>query len=60
MNTELKTAINQTAHALAQQQYAAYRVHLMTECKRMLTERRPLAEVLNFVAQAAINKRRDG
>lgn len=54
MNTELKTAINQAAHALAQQQYAAYRLQLMAECKRMLAERRPIAEVLAFVAQAAI------
>jgi hypothetical protein len=54
MNKELKTEINRAAHLMAQQQYAAYRIQLLTECKRMLGERRSLSEVLEWITQAAI------
>ena len=54
MDKELRTEINRAAHLMAQQQYAAYRLQLLTECKRMLSERKPLSEVLAWITRAAI------
>ena len=56
MDKELKTEINRAAHLMAQQQYAAYRLQLFTECKRMLGERKTRAEILAWLSQVAIRR----
>lgn len=56
MDKELKTEINRAAHLMAQQQYAAYRLQLQTECKRMLGERKSRAEILAWLDQVAIRR----
>lgn len=56
MDKELKTEINRAAHLMAQQQYAAYRLQLLTECKRMLSERKPRADILVWLDQVAIRR----
>lgn len=59
MDKELKTEINRAAHLMAQQQYAACRLQLLTECKRMTDERKTRAEILAWLAQAAIRGKAD-
>lgn len=54
MDKELRTEINRAAHQMAQKQYAAYRLQLLTECKRMLGERKTRAETLEWLNQVAI------
>lgn len=56
MDKELRTEINRAAHLMAQQQYAAYRLQLLTECKRMLGERKTRAETLDWLSQVAIRQ----
>lgn len=56
MDKELRTEINRAAHLMAQQQYAAYRLQLLTECKRMLGERKTRAETLDWLSQVAIGR----
>lgn len=56
MDKELRTEINRAAYLMAQQQYAAIRLQLLTECKRMLGERKPRAEILAWLCQVAIRK----
>lgn len=50
---------NRAAHLMAQQQYAACRLQLLTECKRMLSERKPRAEILAWLSRAAIRGKAD-
>lgn len=59
MDKELRTEINRAAHLIAQQQYASYRLQLLTECKRMLGERKPRAEILAWLGQVAIRGKAD-
>lgn len=54
MDKELRTEINRAAHLMAQQQYAAYRLQLLTECKRMTEELKPRAEILAWLSQVTI------
>ena len=56
---DIAAAINRAAHTLAQQQYATYRLQLLAECKRMTDERKPRAEILAWLSQAAIRGKAD-
>jgi len=51
---DIQKTINQAAHSVAQQQYAAYRNTLMTKVKEMAMARKTRGEITTYLAKVMI------
>jgi multidrug resistance efflux pump len=52
-NKDIRTAINQAAHAMAQQRYASYKADLTRQAEAMLEGGASVAEIVAKIQQAA-------